>query len=190
MVAALVVLGGPRRARALAPGPDGWIATGQGIRTVTLFKVKVCTVYHEMKSVPAAAPDRSAASIWALKDAVVDRDTDKRARLVMMRDVDPSRIRASFGEAYDNNGYAGTPERMANRATFLSALAGDLKEGDTIVVSYDAAAKRTTLTAPGGRAASVGGLEFMKATWRIWFGRGAEQVDLGDQMVANLLPHG
>ena len=186
--AALAGLGVASPAFALEPGPDGWIRTGQGVRTKTIFNVRVCMVYHDMKSVPSPAPDKSPASIGALKDVVSDSDVDKRVRLVMMRDVNPSRIRDAFSDAYDKNGYQGSPDKMANRATFSSALSNDLKEKDAIVVSYDSGSKTTTITAPGGKTASVKGVEFMKATWRIWFGRRAEQTDLGDQLVAKLIP--
>ena len=39
-----------------------------------------------------------------------------------------------------------------------------------MTISYDAAKKATTITSPGG-SATVGGEDFMKATWSIWFGK-------------------
>lgn len=175
-------------ALALDPGPDGWIRTGQGIRTKYFIKAKVYTAFHDMKSAPPAAPDNSSGAVWALKDAVVNMDVDKKIRLQMMRDVDAAKIRDAFNDAYDNNGYKGAPDKMANRSTFLNALNSDLKNNDNILFQYDSASKTTTLTAPNGTKASVTGVEFMKATWRLWFGHGAEQPDLGDQMLQKLIP--
>ena len=96
----------------------------------------------------------------------INAETDKRLILKMKRDVDSAKISAAFNDAYALNGYS----NKANQDTFSSVLTGDLKENDTITISYNAATKTTTCNY-GGKTSSVVGSDFMKATWSIWFGK-------------------
>lgn len=132
--------------------------TGSAIRVkkIAFVSVNVYAITHQMKDVPET---RSAQEF-------INAETDKRFILKMKRDVDSAKISAAFNDAYALNGYS----NKANQDTFSSVLTGDLKENDTITISYSAATKTTTCNY-GGKTSSVTGSDFMKATWSIWFGK-------------------
>lgn len=142
----------------IASQAASFTTTGSAIRVkkVAFVSVNVYAITHQMKDVPAT---RSAAEF-------INADTDKRLILKMKRDVEAAKISNAFNEAYALNGYSNT----ANQNTFSSVLTGDLKENDTITISYNAATKTTTCNY-GGKTSSVAGIDFMKATWSIWFGK-------------------
>ena len=52
-------------------------------------------------------------------------------------------------------------------------------------ITYDSAAKTTTFWEQNGGSATVAGVDFMKATWRVWFGN-IDPPSIGDRLIANL----
>jgi hypothetical protein len=166
-VAALVLFASP--ALAADRGADGLYKTGDGIRykKVAFINVKVYAIEHEMKDLPSQKS----------KQAVIDANVDKKFQWKMLRSVDAEKIKNALREAYAKNGY----NDAAKIGSFVDSIAKELKEGDAVTIKYDAAKKATTITTPGG-SATVGGEDFMKATWSIWFGK-IDQKDLGDQLL-------
>ncbi len=157
---------------ALEPGSDGWYHTGDATRVKTVFKVSVYDIGHDMKCLPPAKT----------KQAVIDTDCDKKFTWVMRRDVDAEKIRDALSEAYAMNGY----KDSAKIAPFLAALNRELKEKTKVIISYNAATKTTSIAVGGGGGnASVAGVDFMRATWSIWFGK-IEQVGLGEALISKL----
>ena len=157
-------------AAALDANKDGWFHTGDGIRTksVAFINVKVYAIGHDMKALPASKS----------KQAVIDADVDKRITWKMLRDVDHEKIVNALKEAYAMNGYnAGGKIGQA-----MSAFKGELKENSYVTISYDSASKNTTFSV-GGSTATVPGVDFMKGTWSIWFGK-IDQPSLGDAMIS------
>jgi hypothetical protein len=157
-------------AAALERGGDGYYHTGDAVRVkkVAFIKIKVYSIEHAMKDLPPAKS----------KQAVIDADVDKRFSWKMLRTVDAEKIRNALREAYEMNGYGDGAKVKA----FVQALAAkELKEGDAVTIRYDAAKKETTISGPGG-SATVAGEDFMKATWKIWFGK-IDQPDLGDHLI-------
>jgi hypothetical protein len=157
-------------AAALERSGDGFFHTGDAVRVkkIAFVKIKVYSIEHAMKDLPAAKS----------KQAVIDADVDKRFSWKMLRTVEAEKIRNALREAYELNGYSDA----GKIAAFTNALsAKELKEGDAVTIRYDAARKTTTISGPGG-SASVSGEDFMKATWRIWFGK-IDQPDLGDRLI-------
>ena len=132
--------------------------TGSAIRVkkIAFVSVNVYAITHQMKDIPEA---RSAAEF-------INAETDKRFILKMKRDVDSAKIVTAINDAFGLNGYS----NKANQDTFSSVLTGDLKENDTITISYNAASKTTTCNY-SGKTSTVAGSDFMKATWSIWFGK-------------------
>ncbi|MEO6417859.1 MAG: chalcone isomerase family protein [Polyangiaceae bacterium] len=154
---------------ALQPGSDGWYHTGDGTRVKTMFKVNVYDIGHDMKCLPPAKS----------KQAVIDADCDKKFTWVMRRDVSAEKIRDALSEAYAMNGY----KDAAKTAPFLAALNRELKENTKVIITYNAANKTTSIAVGGGGGnATVPGIEFMKATWSIWFGK-IDQPTLGDALI-------
>lgn len=155
---------------ALDRGGDGFYTTGSGVRTksVAFVDVDVYSITSKTKELPAKS-----------KGAVVDLEADKKLVWKMLRDVPAEKIRTALSDAYALNGFS-------DRATIdkaLSAFPSELKEGSSVTIAYDAAAKTTTLTA--GKSVTISGSEFMHATWRIWFGK-IDQPKLGNELIKNL----
>src|SRR4051794_31848793 len=156
-------------ASALERDRDGYFHTGDGIRVkkVAFIHVKVYAIDHYMKDLP---PQKS-------KQAVIEADVDKRFSWKMLRSVDAEKIRNALKEAYAKNGYADAGKINP----FVDSIAKELKEGDSVVIKYDAAKKSTTISSPAG-SATIAGEDFMKATWKIWFGN-IDQKELGDSLL-------
>ncbi|HEX8951517.1 MAG TPA: chalcone isomerase family protein [Polyangia bacterium] len=156
-------------ASALERDRDGYFHTGEGVRykKVAFINVKVYAIDHYMKDLPQQKS----------KQAVIDADVDKRFSWKMLRSVDAEKIKNALREAYAKNGYGDA----AKINPFVDSIAKELKEGDSVTIKYDAAKKATTITSPAG-SATVQGEEFMKATWKIWFGN-IDQKHLGDELL-------
>ena len=150
-----------------------YVLTGSGIRvkSIAFIDVNVYAISHYMKQLPPAKS----------KQAVIDMDTGKKFVLTLKRDVDHEKIVEALKGAYAKNGYTDS----AKTGQFLGVLKGELKEGSSVTIVYDADKKATTLTATGGGSATVPGVDFMKATWSIWFGN-IDQPELGDEMISRL----
>lgn len=174
LVTAVMALSGARLARALDKGADGYFHTGDGIRvkTIAFVNFKVYAIGHDMKELPPAKS----------KQAVIDMDTGKRFTWRMMRDVDAGKIQNALKEAYAMNGFADA----GRIGQFVGAFNADLKEGQFVTITYDPAAKATTLRVLGGGGSStVPGVDFMKATWSVWFGK-MDQPSLGDALISKM----
>ncbi len=156
-------------ASALERDRDGFYHTGEGVRVkkIAFINIKVYAIDHYMKDLPPAKS----------KQAVIDADVDKKFSWKMLRTVDADKIKNALREAYAKNGY----NDSAKIASFVDSIAKELKQGDNVTIKYDAAKKATTITSPAG-SATVAGEEFMKATWKIWFGN-IDQKGLGDELL-------
>ncbi|WP_437905232.1 chalcone isomerase family protein [Sorangium sp. So ce327] len=151
----------------------GYTLTGTGVRvrTIGVLNIDVYRISHYMEQLPAT---RS-------KDAVIDMDTAKKFVWTMLRDVDRASIVKALREAYALNRYTDTPKIER----FVAAFEGDLKSGAEVTIAYDPGAKATTVTVAGGGTATVAGVDFMKATWRIWLGK-IDQPTLSEELIARL----
>jgi len=131
--------------------------TGSGIRVkkVAFVSVNVYEITHFMKDIPAKSATE-----------VINADTDKKFTLKLKRDLEAEKIANAIKDAFGLNGYSNS----ANINNFSSVLTGDLKENDTITIAYNSTTKSTSCYS-GGKTASVTGVDFMKATWSIWFGK-------------------
>ncbi len=156
---------------ALSPDANGWYHTGDAVRTKTIFNVKVYAIGHDMKCLPAQKT----------KQAVIDADCDKKFSWVMKRDVDRSKIMDALKEAYGMNGY--TDATKINQA--LAAFSADLKDGASVSISYNSANKTTTFWEQNGGSATIAGVDFMKGTWSIWFGK-IDPPSMGDELMNKL----
>ncbi len=145
--------------------------TGVGAGTAALSNVEVYRLSHYMEQLPATKS----------KQAVIEMDTAKKFVMTMLRDLDRESAVSMLRDAYARNGYSDA-EKMRQ---FSAALTGDLRAGSEITIEYNPERKTTTVTVGGGGTATVAGLDFMKATWSIWFGNTA-QPKLGDELIARL----
>ncbi len=174
LVAVFAIVGIVGSAAALEANKDGWFHTGDGIRTksVAFINVKVYAIGHDIKALP---PTKS-------KQAVIDADVDKRLTWKMLRDVDHDKIIHALREAYAQNGY-GDSGKIGQA---MGAFTSELKENTYVTIAYNSTAKTTTFTVmgAGGGTATVPGVDFMKATWSIWFGK-IDQPSLGDALLSH-----
>ncbi len=166
MLLALAVMALPRVADA-----DDWTLTGSGIRvkTIAFVDINVYAISHYMKTLPSKS-----------KQAVIDADVDKKFVWTMKRDVEQEKIVTALRDAYAMNGYSDG----GKISSAVAAFSGELKENSKVTIQYDAAKKSTTFTV-GGAKATVDGIDFMKATWSIWFGK-IDQPKLGDQLISKI----
>ena len=134
-VAALALFALP--AAAADRGNDGMFKTGDGIRykKIAFINIKVYAIDHEMKDLPTQKS----------KQAVIDANVDKKFHWKMLRTVEAEKIKNALREAYAKNGYSDA----AKINPFVDSIAKELKEGDSVTIRYDAAAKATTISSPG-----------------------------------------
>jgi hypothetical protein len=159
-------------ALALQPDGSGWYHTGDAVRQKSVIvTVNVYQISHDMKCLPSAKS----------KQAVIDADCDKRFTWKMMRDVGKDKIVDAMREAYKNNNY--NDQGKINQA--LGAFSAEFKENAYVRITYDSTAKTTTFWEQNGGTTTVAGVDFMKATWSVWFGR-IDPPSLGDRLIANL----
>lgn len=173
-LSALVALAVSLPALALDRGADGFYLTGSGTRVkhVAFITANVYDVWHYVKELPPAKS----------RQAIIDIDVDKKIVWRMKRTVDADKIKNALGEAYAMNGYGdkGKIDR------FLGAVTADLKDGAVVNIKYDAGSKNTSISIQGAGNATVNGVDFMKATWSIWFGKMEDQPKLGDELISKI----
>jgi hypothetical protein len=158
---------------------DGWITAGTALRTKTIgpFTAKVYNITSLTKEAPK---ERS-------KVGMINADVDKQLLLYMLRDVDADKMKNAMRDAFKMNGY-GDGGKIEQ---FVAAFGkGDVDEWEkknpaSVSIYYSAKDQTTTMTVPGHGKASVGGADFMKAVWSIWYGK-IDQPAMGDQLIANL----
>lgn len=169
IVAAAFAFLTPKSASAQA----GWIHTGDAVRTKSVgpFTAKVYSIRHDMKEKVAKS-----------KPAVIEADVDKKFTWRMLRDVDSKKIQKALQEAFALNGY-GDGGKIGQ---FVGAFNKDeVKEDSAVVITYNAANKTTTIWVQNAGSATIGGADFMKAVWSIWFGK-IDQPSMGDQLISKL----
>ena len=157
---------------AIQPDANGWYHTGDAVRqkTVVFITANVYRIGHDMKCV-----------VPRNKQAVINADCDKKFTWQMMRSVGNGKIVDAMKEAYKDNGY----NDMGKINQALSAFNAEFKENAYVKISYDSNAKTTTFWEQGGGTSTVAGVDFMHATWSIWFGR-IDPPSIGDRLIANL----
>lgn len=167
----IVLIG--RQAAALDREPGGYYLTGSGVRVkhVGPFTAKVYAISHFMRELPAQKS----------KQAVIALDTDKAFSWRLLRDLEAKQIRDALGEAYAKNGY--TDRSKIDR--FLGAFTKPIAEGSNVTITYATAPKTTTMAVQGDGTVTVPGIDFMQATWSIWFGN-IDQPELGDALIRRI----
>jgi hypothetical protein len=157
----------------LERGKDGYFHTGDGIRVKSLVvvKLKIYAIGHDMRELPATAT----------KQAVMEMDVDKRLSWKMLRDAGGDRLQGILRDGFARNGFGDA----ARISAFLEPFRGGLRENQRVVISYASQANATTVSVEGAVPVSITGLDFMRATWGMWFGN-TEDPALGDALIARL----
>lgn len=156
---------------------SGWYLTGSAAKAVSpggagVKPAKDYTITHEMRGLPAAKTKRG----------VIDADVDKRFTWHVHRDIPCAALKTALRVGFSRNAYA----TAAKITPFVDVCAGPtLKARSTVVISYAAATKTTTVWMQGLGTATLGGVDFMKAVWSVWLGN-VDQAQLGEALVARL----
>jgi hypothetical protein len=171
IVAALLTLSSA--ARAAQRASDGYYRTGSAVQTANHwpFTIDVFAIWHDTWQLPS----------MNTRQALINLDVDKRFTMQMMRDLDAGRLRDGLREGFHRNGY--TDDAIIDR--FLAPLTGTLAKGKTMWILYDATEKRTRLLLDANASSSIVGVEFMRATWSLWFGN-SKPSDIGDALIKDL----
>jgi hypothetical protein len=98
-------------------------------------------------------------------------------------------MKNAFREAFKLNGYGDN----GKIEQFVGALgSGDVAEWEkdkkmppSMTIVYNAGSQTTSINVPGHGNASVGGVDFMKAVWSIWYGK-IDQPTMGDELIGAL----
>src|SRR5262249_12889992 len=141
------------------------------VKSLVVVKLKIYAIGHDMRELPST---RS-------KQAVMEMDVDKRLSWKMLRDAGGGRLQSILPDGFARDGY----RDGAKIAAFLSPFGGGLRDNQHVVISYASATKTTTVAVEGVSPVSVAGLDFMRATWGIWFGN-TDDPALGDALIARL----
>jgi hypothetical protein len=127
---------------------------GLGVREATMFNVKVYVagLYVAEKS---SDPDKLLGS-------------DQPWRLVMKftRDVEREKMTEAFDEGFEKNGVSSA---LKPRLAKLKGMMTDVKEGQTIVLTYEPG-KGLSVSEGGAPKGTIEGADFARAVLQIWLG--------------------
>ena len=140
------------------------LLNGMGLRTRTVFKVKVYVagLYLETRSTDAAT--------------VIASDQWKRVELVFLRDLDKDQITDAIGEGFARN----TKDPGGSLKARLAKLKGfipDVKENDRLVIAYRPG-KGTAISVRGTEKGVLEGKDFADALFSVWLGNDPVDADL------------
>ena len=140
------------------------LLNGMGLRTRTVFKVKVYVagLYLEKRSTDAAA--------------VIASDQPKRVELVFLRDLDRAQITDAIGEGFARNS-KDKSGALKPRLEKLKGFIPDVKEQDRLVITY-LPGKGTSVAVRGTEKGVLEGKDFADALFAVWLGNDPVDADL------------
>ena len=140
---------------------------GMGLRTKAIFKVYVAGLYLEEKSNDPAV--------------VLSKDQTRQVEMVMMRDLEKSKITEAIQAGFEKNNADKMPA-LKERLTRFVAVVPDLKEGQILKLTY-VPGKGTTVKGGAGAEATVEGKDFADALFSVWLGKNPVDEDLKEGML-------
>jgi hypothetical protein len=137
---------------------------GIGVRTKSIFNIKVYVagLYLETTS---SDPER-----------IIGADGVRRLVLVMTHNAPKERVKEEFVDGFEQNS-KGKLASLQARLTRLLAVISDVKDGQTMVLTY-LPGKGTTLKATTGAEVTLPGKDFSDALLRAWLGSDPLDADL------------
>jgi chalcone isomerase-like protein len=138
-------------------GEKELVLNGMGLRTRTIFDVKVYVagLYLENRSRDAAQ--------------VISSEAVKRVELTFLRDLDRSRITDAIAEGFEQNSKADMP-RLQARLQQLQKLIPDVKKGNELQITY-VPGQGTAVSVKGVEKGVIEGKDFADALFSVWLGR-------------------
>jgi hypothetical protein len=140
---------------------------GAGLRTKAIFKVYAAGLYLETPSQDGAQ--------------VIGSDQIKRVRMVMLRDLEKSKITDAIIEGIEKNNKAQMGALKERLDTFNAAIP-NLKKGDELTLTY-IPGKGTSVQSRSGQEISVEGKDFSDALFGVWLGKSPVDGDLRNKML-------
>lgn len=141
---------------------------GAGLRTKTIFSVKVYVIGLYLTQPTHAA------------QAAVAPDQPKQIQMVLMRDVDKEKIIEAIQEGFDHNSKQDLP-KLKGRLDELARAIPNLKEGNKLVFTY--LPGKGTLLGGAAKPVIIQGKDFYDALLNCWLGRDPVDGDLKNAML-------
>jgi hypothetical protein len=141
----------------LTVGGTSLVLNGAGLRTKTMFKVKV---YVAALYLPAKASDAA---------AILAADGPRAVRLVLMRNLDRSQLVDSIKDGFDAGGKGRAAQFEAQIKAMEAPIPAELKEGQVVLVTY-VPGEGSSVALEGGKGALVPGKDFADALFGVWLG--------------------
>jgi hypothetical protein len=133
------------------------VLNGAGLRTKTIFAVKVYVgaLYVTQRSTDAAA--------------IVALDAPKVLRLTLLRDVDKETMLSAFRDGIESNSPGQSATLAARLKLVETSFPPEFKDKQVLAVAYTPG-QGTTIGVEGGKTITVEGKDFADALFRIWLG--------------------
>jgi hypothetical protein len=141
---------------------------GMGLRKKAFFKVYVAGLYLE-----AANGD---------PDKIIATDGVRRVDMSMLRDLEKGKIITAIKEGIENNSPKEKAAAVKDRLDKFAGAIPDLKEGQTLSITY-VPGKGTTVKGAGGSEMTVEGKDFADAVFLVWLGKDPVDGDLKKGML-------
>lgn len=166
---------------AVSFGGQNWDlkALGSGLRKKYLFKVYVAVLYADASADLGADP----------APVVTSGDIARRMVLVLKRNIDGAKISEAISEGFIDKVWKKKPEGdlKAKLDEFIAFFGGQLKEGETIELTYLPGIG--LLTSVSGQAKPiVTEPRLARDIWGIWLGADPISEDLRDELVLRVTP--
>lgn len=137
---------------------------GAGLRTKTVFKVKVYVAGLYLEK-----PTRDASQVIA-------SETIKRVDLTFLRDLDRKQIAEAIEEGFERNSKKDLPA-LKERLDQLCKIIPDVNKRDAMLITY-VPGKGTTITVRGEERGTIEGKDFADALFLVWLGKDPVDHDL------------
>ena len=137
---------------------------GAGLRTKTIFKVKVYVAGLYLEK-----PTRDASQVIA-------SETIKRVDLTFLRDLDRKQIAEAIEEGFERNSKKDLPA-LKERLDQLCKIIPDVNKRDAMLITY-VPGKGTTITVRAEERGTIEGKDFADALFLVWLGKDPVDHDL------------
>ncbi len=137
---------------------------GAGLRTKTIFKVKVYVAGLYLEK-----PTRDASQVIA-------SETIKRVDLTFLRDLDRKQIAEAIEDGFERNSKKDLPA-LEERLDQLCKIIPDVNKRDALQITY-VPGKGTTITVRGEERGTIEGKDFADALFLVWLGKDPVDNDL------------
>jgi len=145
-------------------GEKDLVLNGAGLRTKTIFRVKVYVAGLYLEN-----PTRDASQVIA-------SETTKRVDLIFLREVDRKTIAEAIEDGFERNSKKDLPA-LKDRLDQLCKYIHDVNKRDSMQITY-VPGKGTTIAVRGEERGTIEGKDFADALFLVWLGKDPVDRDL------------